>query len=732
MNTLYNELVKVLERDSEPKLKLDDSLRDKKLSNSPSSSDVIRTTPLTDIQLSNQCIDSQVLKNDPNDIYNVPPIDSKLLEDKPWKRDAKYFSKCKISSLALMKMSIHAQQGGSIEIMGMLIGKIIDNTIVVLDTYRLPVEGTETRVNAQGEAYEYMVQYLELNQRISSEIETTIGEQVADESNAGKSLRREHIVGWYHSHPGYGCWLSGIDVSTQELNQNFQDPYLAIVVDPIKTLKSGKVDIGAFRTLPSGYQEQSQPQSKTSTSSATKSKAKFNLPKSKRQEFGSHSNRYYSLDVEIFENSNDSEMLNLINNQKLQNQNLLTNYGIDLNDKFNALQEEDFKNINFLKNFEILDENNNSNENLKKLIKDLDSLKSPIIEKSTNNILKKLVNFHKENKSKLNDEVTGKIKATKGKSKKTQEIVYDDEDVLDESDLEKNETGRDDRSAGMTDEEEDELEYENDHSKNKINVSNDDENDDSKSSLDKNEQRNLDEQDDGDLDDMETDEEESQSSISKGFKNSGLEQRHNSRIQKGSEHSANIKTKSNTINSMNDKPRRLKRRQGSDQQLQSALFQQQQQHLSRRDQLDDTINFDNKSFMKQQQDEYIRRQKYFEYQRRQQINHQSHLSTNINNKNNKINDNNLKSSYNPHLQELYHPMLLSNNEILTNQTLLGYGMEFKNKNKNLIDLNNLILSNKLCDLISLDGQEILNFKDDENKENELSSNKKLVGNTDQQ
>lgn len=27
--------------------------------------------------------------------------------------------------------------------------------------------------------------------------------------------RAENIVGWYHSHPGYGCWLSGIDVGTQ-------------------------------------------------------------------------------------------------------------------------------------------------------------------------------------------------------------------------------------------------------------------------------------------------------------------------------------------------------------------------------------------------------------------------------------------------------------------------------------------------------------------------------------
>jgi proteasome lid subunit RPN8/RPN11 len=34
--------------------------------------------------------------------------------------------------------------------------------------------------------------------------------------------RQENAIGWYHSHPGYGCWLSGIDVSTQMLNQNFQ------------------------------------------------------------------------------------------------------------------------------------------------------------------------------------------------------------------------------------------------------------------------------------------------------------------------------------------------------------------------------------------------------------------------------------------------------------------------------------------------------------------------------
>ena len=34
---------------------------------------------------------------------------------------------------------------------------------VVMDAFALPVEGTETRVNAQAEAYEYMVDFAETN-----------------------------------------------------------------------------------------------------------------------------------------------------------------------------------------------------------------------------------------------------------------------------------------------------------------------------------------------------------------------------------------------------------------------------------------------------------------------------------------------------------------------------------------------------------------------------------------
>lgn len=77
---------------------------------------------------------------------------------------------------------MHARSGGSLEVMGLLLGKVVENTMVsssssvesdcgdshrkllfqiVMDAFALPVEGTETRVNAQSQAYEYMTAYIE-------------------------------------------------------------------------------------------------------------------------------------------------------------------------------------------------------------------------------------------------------------------------------------------------------------------------------------------------------------------------------------------------------------------------------------------------------------------------------------------------------------------------------------------------------------------------------------------
>lgn len=202
---------------------------------------------------------------------------------KPWDRDPQYFRHVKISAHALLKMLRHARKGGNIEIMGMLLGKVDIATMIVMDSFALPVEGTETRVNAHAQAYEYMTAYCELSKQVD---------------------RKENVIGWYHSHPGYGCWLSGIDVSTQTLNQQFQDPFVAIVIDPVRTISTGKVDIGAFRCYPKNFKPADDLTREYQT-----------IPMNKIEDFGVHCKKYYSLDISYFKSDLDAYLLECLGNK---------------------------------------------------------------------------------------------------------------------------------------------------------------------------------------------------------------------------------------------------------------------------------------------------------------------------------------------------------------------------------------------------------------------------------
>lgn len=181
---------------------------------------------------------------------------------------------------------MHARKGGNLEVMGLLQGKLAGDTMIIMDVYALPVEGTETRVNAAGddEGMEYMFGYQELIEKVG---------------------RMEKVIGWYHSHPGYGCWLSGIDVTTQKINQTYQEPFLALVVDPKRTCTSGKISVGAFRVWPDGY---TPPNSVGNDGFQT-------IPESKIEDFGVHANAYYELDIEFFKSSLDKKLLELMWNQ---------------------------------------------------------------------------------------------------------------------------------------------------------------------------------------------------------------------------------------------------------------------------------------------------------------------------------------------------------------------------------------------------------------------------------
>lgn len=202
---------------------------------------------------------------------------------KPWTTDVHYFKKVKISPPALVKMVMHACSGGDLEVMGLLQGKIDGDTMIVMDSFPLPVEGSETRVNAHNEANEYIITELGLLNKVG---------------------KLENAMGWYHSHPGYGCWLSGIDVATQMTNQRFQEPWLAIVVDPKRTLSSGKVELGAFRTYPEGHKIEDEGHSEYQM-----------IPLNKIEDFGVHCKQYYQLEVSYFKSMLDSSLFDLLWNK---------------------------------------------------------------------------------------------------------------------------------------------------------------------------------------------------------------------------------------------------------------------------------------------------------------------------------------------------------------------------------------------------------------------------------
>lgn len=237
-------------------------------------------------------LENEIVTVDPtqNALYSLPdPEEYKALQNNaPWRKDPSYFTHVRISALALLKMTTHARSGGSIEIMGLMTGYVSGHSLIITDAFRLPVEGTETRVNAQNEADEYMVTFGQLSREGGGQ--------------------EENPIGWYHSHPGYGCWLSGIDVNTQMTQQMVLDPFVAVVIDPDRTVSAGKVEIGAFRT----YRENERPKDKQFTDDSDEFQA---IPTGKIEDFGAHANSYYSLEVTHFKSTLDTHLLGLLWNK---------------------------------------------------------------------------------------------------------------------------------------------------------------------------------------------------------------------------------------------------------------------------------------------------------------------------------------------------------------------------------------------------------------------------------
>jgi len=131
-----------------------------------------------------------------------------------------------ISSLALLKMLKHGRAGVPMEVMGLMLGDFVDDyTVRVVDVFAMPQSGTGVSVEAVDPVFQ--TKMLDMLKQTG---------------------RPEMVVGWYHSHPGFGCWLSGVDINTQQSFEALNPRAVAVVVDPIQSVK-GKVVIDAFRLI---------------------------------------------------------------------------------------------------------------------------------------------------------------------------------------------------------------------------------------------------------------------------------------------------------------------------------------------------------------------------------------------------------------------------------------------------------------------------------------------------
>jgi 26S proteasome regulatory subunit N11 len=148
-----------------------------------------------------------------------------------------------ISKLAEERIRNHAlsKKEEKIEVMGFLLGSVYEDNagmyVLVRDVATTDLDATSVSVKFDREGFEKLFESMD------------------------DSCFNHIIVGWYHSHPGHGCFLSQTDVETQ--TKMFSGQYhSALVIDPVDAeiaafeLKGGSVEEKSFAIYWDEYQNQ--------------------------------------------------------------------------------------------------------------------------------------------------------------------------------------------------------------------------------------------------------------------------------------------------------------------------------------------------------------------------------------------------------------------------------------------------------------------------------------------
>lgn len=194
-----------------------------------------------------------------------------------------------ISSLALLKMLKHGRAGVPMEVMGLMLGEFVDDyTVNVVDVFAMPQSGTGVSVEAVDDVFQAkMMDMLK------------------------QTGRDQMVVGWYHSHPGFGCWLSSVDVNTQKSFEQLNSRAVAVVVDPIQSVK-GKVVIDAFRLIDTNMIMRNQEPRQTTSNTGL-----LNKPNIQALIHGLN-RHYYSLNIDYHKTSSETNMLMNLHKEQWQ------------------------------------------------------------------------------------------------------------------------------------------------------------------------------------------------------------------------------------------------------------------------------------------------------------------------------------------------------------------------------------------------------------------------------
>jgi len=90
----------------------------------------------------------------------------------------------------------------------------------------MPQSGTGVSVEAVDPVFQ--TKMLEMLKQ-TGRPEMVVGAYFAD-------ARSECVLGWYHSHPGFGCWMSGVDINTQQSFEALNQRAVAVVIDPVQSV----------------------------------------------------------------------------------------------------------------------------------------------------------------------------------------------------------------------------------------------------------------------------------------------------------------------------------------------------------------------------------------------------------------------------------------------------------------------------------------------------------------